>query len=69
MGPSYVNEQRVSGIENFCTVVTMVISGKVCVLNVCNHVSFQATHLAALQTLVQILIHFLNAGIDIVRVP
>ena len=62
-------EKRVSGIEDFCAVVTMVISGKMGIFNVRHHVPFKIAHLATLETLVQILIHFLNAGIDIVHVP
>ena len=61
--------QRVSRFEDMVTVVATVISRKVCVFDVCHHVPFKTTHLATLETLVQILIHFLNAGIHIVHVP
>ena len=47
----------------------MVISRKVGIFNVGHHVPFKTAHLTTLQTLVQILIHFLNAGIHIVQVP
>ena len=47
----------------------MVISGKVCIFDMRHHVPLQTAHLITLQTLVQILIHFLNAGIDILHVP
>ena len=61
-------KKRISGIEDFCAVVTMVISREVGIFNVGHHVPFKTAHLTTLQTLVQILIHFLNAGIDIVHV-
>ena len=61
--------QRVSRFEDMVTVVATVISRKVCVFDVCHHVPFKTTHLATLETLVHILIHFLNAGIHIVHVP
>ena len=40
VGPPYVHEKRVSRIEDFCTVVTVIVSWEMSILNVCHHVSF-----------------------------
>lgn len=68
MVPFNVNKLRVSRIEHFVAVGAGVVAREMGVFNMSHHVASVRTLFHALETVKQVVIHFLDAGIDIVQV-
>ena len=68
MGSLYVNMSRIVRVKQFLTELARIVSRKVLVFNVVDHVVLLGACLRAFQTLKQVDIHFLEAHVHKIQI-